>query len=168
MPRVRRLPPARLTAPPRSVHAAAVDVLGGVTLDEHTVRVPVGDQALASVGVDITIAPDGDDATVVSFVGHGQLDIPFFRWAFRPLVSVSQRRAAVHALAQLRAELEGAPLASPPKAVMGLPTATFTEEQSVHLASPSCRSQRRSWDRWADRSRMRSTRRIRGGAMPSL
>lgn len=98
-------------------------------------RVPVGDQALASVGVDLAMTPDGEEMTVVTMVGHGRLDIPFFRWAFRPLVSISQRRAALHSIARLRAELEGATPPAPPKAVMGLPTATFTEEKSIHLAS---------------------------------
>src|SRR4051794_26855439 len=135
MPRVRRLPPARLSASLESVRAAAVDTLAGTALDDHTVRVPVGDQALTEVGVDLVLQADGADATVVTMVRHGRLDIPFFRWAFRPLVAISQRRAGRYALARLRAELEGAPAPSPPKPVMGLPTATFTDEQSTHLAS---------------------------------
>ncbi|MDQ1511853.1 MAG: hypothetical protein QOG50_3697 [Actinomycetota bacterium] len=135
MPRVRRLPPARLSAPPESVRAAALATLGATALDDDTVRVPVGDQALSQVGVDLVLQAEGADATVVTMVGHGRLDIPFFRWAFRPLVSISQRRTARYALARLRAEFEGAPPASPPKPVMGLPTATFTDEQSTHLAS---------------------------------
>jgi MFS family permease len=135
MPRVRRLPPARLSAPPASVRAAAISALRAAEIDGHTVRVPVGDQALGQVAVDLVLQAEGADTTVITMVGHGRLDIPFFRWAFRPLVSVSQRRTGRYALATLRAELEGAPPASPPKPVMGLPTATFTDEQSTHLAS---------------------------------
>jgi len=135
MPRVRRLPPARLSAPPESVRAAAIDALGASEVDEGTVRVPVGDHALTDVGVDLSLQAEGADTTVVTMAGHGRLDIPFFRWAFRPLVSISQRRTARYALARPCAELEGAPPASPPKTVMGLPTATFTDEQSTHLSS---------------------------------
>jgi MFS family permease len=135
MPRVRRLPPARLSAPVEAVRAAAIGTLGGTAVDAHTVRVPVGDQALAAAGVDLVMHAEGDSGTVVTVVGHGRLDIPFFRWAFRPLVAVSQRRAARYALARLRHELEGAPPAPEPKAVMGLPTAVFTDEQTIHLAS---------------------------------
>ena len=135
MPRVRRLSPTRLAAPLESVRAAAVSALGAAELDEHTVRVPVGDHALGPVAVDLVLQAEGVDATVVTAVGHGRLDIPFFRWAFRPLVAVSQRRTGRYALAMLKAELEGAPPPLPPKPVMGLPTATFTEEQSTHLAS---------------------------------
>jgi MFS family permease len=135
MPRVRRLTPARLAAPLESVRAAAIDAPGATALDDHTVRVPVGDQALTEVGVDLVLQAEGTDATVVTMGRYGRLDIPFFRWAFRPLVAISQRRAGRYALARLRAELEGAPTPSPPKPVMGLPTATFTDEQSTHLAS---------------------------------
>jgi MFS family permease len=135
MPRVRRLPPARLTASPEAVHRAAVDALGGTALDVRSVRISVSDHALESIGVDLALTSDGPDGTVVTMTGHGRLDIPFFRWAFRPLVSVSQRRAAVYAIGRIRTELEGAPGTEPPKGVIGLPTAAFTEEQSTHLAS---------------------------------
>src|SRR6478609_3700291 len=135
MPRVRRLPPARLSASLESVRVAAVTTLAGTALDDHTVRIPVGDQTLASVGVDLVLHAEDETTTVITLVGHGRLDIPFFRWAFRPLVAISQRRAGRYALARLRAELEGAPAAIPPKPVMGLPTAMFSDEQSIHLAS---------------------------------
>jgi MFS family permease len=135
MPRVRRLSPARLSAPLESVRAAAVETLDGDALDDHTVRVPVGDHALGQVAVDLVLQAEGVETTVVGVVGHGRIDIPFFRWAFRPLVSISQRRTGRYAFARLREELEGGPPAEPPKPVMGLPTATFTDEQSTHLAS---------------------------------
>jgi MFS family permease len=135
MPRVRRLSPARLSAPLESVRAAAVETLGGDALDDHTVRVPVGDHALGEVAVDLVLQAEGIETTVVGAVGHGRIDIPFFRWAFRPLVSISQRRMGRYAFARLREELEGGPPAEPPNPVMGLPTATFTDEQSTHLAS---------------------------------
>ncbi len=113
----------------------AVDVLGGTAIDDHTVRVPVGDQALTTVALDLVLHAETDGTTIVTAAGYGRLDIPFFRWAFRPLVALSQRRAARYAFARLRAELDGGPPASPPKSVMGLPTASFTDEQSTHLAS---------------------------------
>jgi len=135
MPRVRRLPPVRLAAPPDAVRAAAVDHLAATALDDHTLRVAVTDRALAAVGLDLVVAADGPDATVVSFRPYGQLDIPFFRWAFRPLVAISKRRTGRYVIAGLRAELEGAPAAVVPKPVIGLPTAMFTQEQSTQLAT---------------------------------
>ena len=134
MPRVRRFPPVRLAAPPEAVRATAVAVLGASPIDDHTIRVPVVDRGLTDVGVDLVLRTD-DGGTVASAVGHGRIDIPFFRWAFRPLVAISQRRTARYAIARLRAELEGAPAPVPPKPVMGLPTANFTPEQATHLAS---------------------------------
>jgi MFS family permease len=134
MPRVRRLPPARLAAPVSAVRAAAVAHIDAVALDERSVRVPVTDRALTDVGVDLHL-DDDHGGTVVSVSPHGQLDIPFFRWAFRPLVAISQRRTARYAIARLRAELEGAPVPVRPNHVIGLPTATFTREQSTHLAT---------------------------------
>jgi MFS family permease len=135
MPRVRRLPPVRLAAPADEVRDAAVNALGAVVVDAGSVRVPVGDHALSEVNVDLVLSADADDATVVRVDAHGSLDIPFFRWAFRPLVRISQRRMARYAIARLRADLEGAPQPVPPKAVMGLPTATFTPTQATHLAT---------------------------------
>ena len=134
MPRVRRFPPVRLAAPPEAVRSTAVTVLGATPVDDHTIRVPVVDRGLADVGVDLVLHTD-DGGTAVSAAGHGRIDIPFFRWAFRPLVAVSQRRTARYAIARLRAELEGAPAPVPPKPVMGLPTASFTPDQATHLAS---------------------------------
>jgi MFS family permease len=135
MPRVRRLPPVRLAALPEAVRRTAVAVLGATPVDDHTIRVHVVDRGLTDVGVDLVLRNDDDAGTVVSAVGHGRIDIPFFRWAFRPLVAVSQRRTARYAIARLRASLEGAPVPVPPKPVMGLPTANFTPEQATHLAS---------------------------------
>lgn len=135
MPRVRRLPPVRLAAPPEAVRATAVAVLGATVVDDHTIRVPVVDRGLADVAVDLVLRGDDEAATVVNAVGQGGTDIPFFRWAIRPLVAISQRRMARYAIARLRTELEHAPVPVPPKPVMGLPTATFTPEQSTHLAS---------------------------------
>ena len=91
MPRVRRLPPVRLSAPPDAVRAAAVSTLGGTVLDAHTVRIPVADEALTEVAVDLVIEADGA-GSVVHGEPRGTLEIPFFQWAFRPLVRVSQRR----------------------------------------------------------------------------
>jgi MFS family permease len=135
MPRVRRVPPVRIAAPVDAVRTAAVEHLPTTVPDAGTVRIGVADVALVDVGVDLNLAADGPDATVVNFAPHGRLDVPFFRWAFRPLVAVSQRRTRRYAIARLQAELEGAPPAVPPKPVVGLPTATFTPEQATHLAS---------------------------------
>src|SRR3954467_9791971 len=92
MPRVRRTPLVRLAAPVDSVRAAAIADLDGVALRDDAVRLTVADQALGGVFVDLVLAADGPDATVVTTETEGQIDIPFFRWAFRPLVAVSKRR----------------------------------------------------------------------------
>src|SRR5437016_4271245 len=109
MPRVRRLPPVRLAARPEAVRRTAVAVLGATPVDNDTIRVHVVDRGLTDVGVDLVLHDDADAGTVVNAVGHGRIDIPFFRWAFRPLVAISQRRMARYAFARLRAELEHAP-----------------------------------------------------------
>ena len=73
--------------------------------------------------------------TLVHTTAHGRLDIPFFQWAFRPLVAISKRRTARFAIASLHAELEGGPAPDVPKPVVALPTATFTPVQATHLAT---------------------------------
>ena len=135
MPRVRRASPVRLAAPADAVRATVITELGGVALDVGTVAVPVADDALGSVFVDLTISSDGDDRTLISARRRGQIDIPFFRWAFRPLVAISARRTRQYVIGRLRADFEGAPPPERPKPVIGLPTATFTAEQSIHLAT---------------------------------
>jgi MFS family permease len=135
MPRVRRPSPVRLAAPADAVRAATISELEGVAVDAATVRLPVADHALTDVGVDLTLARDTDSSTTITTAPHGRMDIPFFRWAFRPLVALSQRRARAYAIAWLRTEFENAPTADPPKPVIGLPTAQFTADQATHLAT---------------------------------
>src|SRR5512142_813570 len=135
MPRVRRPPPVRLAAPASAVRAAALACLDGATSDDHAVRVPVADHGLAAVSVLVTLTDDGPDLTSVGTTGEGRIGIPFFGWAFRPLVAASQRRMARYAVATLRAELEGGAPPPPPKPVVGLPTAPFTDAQATHLAT---------------------------------
>src|SRR4051812_14635570 len=135
MPRVRRTLPVRLAAPVDAVRAAALAGLDGDALSDDVIRLPVGDQALGGVFVNLTLNADGADATLITTDAEGQIDIPFFRWAFRPLVAVSKRRMRRYALARLRSEFEGTPVPDAPTGVIGLPTATFTAEQSIHLAS---------------------------------
>jgi MFS family permease len=135
MPRVRRPPPVRLAAPADAVRAAALHCLRGAASDDGVVRVPVADHGLNEIAVRVSATADGPDATIVETSGEGRIGIPFFGWAFRPLVGISQRRMARYAVAALRAELEGAPRPRPPKPVPGLPTAPFTGEQATHLAT---------------------------------
>jgi len=135
MPRVHRLPPVRLAAPPDAVRAAAVARLDAVSQDDHTLRVGVADRALTDVAIDLRVVADGAGATLVTFEPHGQLEIPFFHWAFRPLVAISKRRMCRYLIAALRAEFDGQPAPARPKSVVGLPTATFTPAQATHLAT---------------------------------
>ena len=135
MPRVRRPPPVRLAAPADQVRAAAIEHLDGAPDGDDRVRIPVADHGLTDVEVVVTIASDGPGAALVETAGQGRIGIPFFGWAFRPLVAVSQRRTARYAIGRLRAELEGASPPPAPKPVVGLPTAPFTGEQATHLAA---------------------------------
>ena len=135
MPRVRRPSPVRLAAPADAVRAAALACLDGATAENGAVRVPVADHGLTEITVVVTIASDGPDRSVVETAGQGRIGIPFFGWAFRPLVAVSQRRTARYAIGRLRAELDGTPPPPAPKPVVGLPTAAFTAEQATHLAA---------------------------------
>src|SRR5690348_16425924 len=118
MPRVRRPPPVRLAGPADAVRAAALSCLEGATADDHAVRVPVADHGLSEITVRVSLTDDGD-ATRVDTAGEGRIGIPFFGWAFRPLVAISQRRMARYTVAALRAELEGTPKPDPPKPVPG-------------------------------------------------
>ena len=141
MPRVRRTPPVRLAVPVESVRAAAIDHLSGTALDGDTVRLPVADQALGGVFVDLVLRADGPASTLVATETQGQIDIPFFRWAFRPLVAVSKRRTRRYAIAWLRSEFEGTVAPEPPTGVIGLPTATFTDAKGDEIQfTPLCAS----------------------------
>jgi MFS family permease len=135
MPRVRRPPPVRLSAPADAVRTAAIASLAGTALEDDAVRIPVADHGLTEVAVIVSIRSDGPGASVVEAAGQGSSGVPFFGWAFRPLVAISQRRTARYAIARLRAELEGTPQPPAPKPVVGLPTAAFTDEQATHLAA---------------------------------
>ena len=134
MPRVRRTPPVRLAAPVDAVRAAAVSLPGATSVD-GAVCVPVADHGLTEVAVRLTLTQDGPDATLVGTTGEGRAGIPFFGWAFRPLVGVSQRRTARYTVAALRSDLEGGDRPPRPKPVPGLPTAAFTTDQATHLAT---------------------------------
>jgi MFS family permease len=137
MPRVRRLPPARLSAPLDSVRVSALALTGAVAVDDGTIRFPSAGSGVGDLGVDLLLTRAADETTDVAAVGHGRLEIPFFRWAFRPLVAIAQRRTARWVLGRLRADLEGAPRPAAPKPVFGLPTATFTPAQAAFLATAS-------------------------------
>lgn len=80
---------------------------------------------------------DGATATLVDIEASGTVTIPFFGWFFRPLAAIARRRARDHALAVLRAELDGAPEPRPPKPVMGLPPVAFAPDQAILLATAS-------------------------------
>jgi MFS family permease len=118
------------------LRAAALTSLDGATSDDHAVHVPVADHGLNEITVRVTFTEDGD-ATRVDTAGEGHIGLPFFGWAFRPLVAISQRRMAAYTVAALRAEVDGTPWPDPPKPVPGLPTAPFTGEQATHLATAS-------------------------------
>jgi len=135
MPRVRRRPPVRLSAPPDAVRRAALTSLDARALDDGRVQVGVADHGLTEVGVVLRFAGDEAGGTFVEHEAVGRIGIPFFGWAFRPLVAVSQRRTTRYALDRLQADFEGRTPPPPPQPVVGLPTAAFTEAQATHLAT---------------------------------
>jgi MFS family permease len=135
MPRVRRRTPVRLAAPSDAVRGAALTCLDATELDDGRVRVAVADHGLRDIGVALDLRPDGPDATLVGTEPVGRIGIPFFSWAFRPLVAISQRRTARYAVARIEAELMGTASPRPPQPVVGLPTAAFTDAQATHLAT---------------------------------
>jgi MFS family permease len=135
MPRVRRRPPVRLSAPPDSVRAAALTSPDASQLADGRVRVAVADHGLTEVAVVLELTDAGDGTTLVGTEGVGQIGIPFFGWAFRPLVALSRRRTERHAVGRLQAEFDGHAPPAPPQPVIGLPTASFTDAQATHLAS---------------------------------
>jgi MFS family permease len=135
MPRVRRRPPVRLAAPPDAVRTAALTSLDASALDDDRVLVAVADHGLTEVAVVLDLSSGGDGTTLVGTEPVGRIGIPFFGWAFRPLVAVSQRRMARYAIARLQAEFGGHARPAPPPPVVGLPTAPFTDAQATHLAT---------------------------------
>jgi MFS family permease len=135
MPRVRRRTPVRLSAPPDAVRAAALTSLDATPLDDGRLRLAVADHGLTDVAVVLDIIDAGDGSTLVDTQPTGRIGIPFFSWAFSPLVAISRRRTARYAIARIRADLEGTPPPHPPQPVVGLPTASFTEAQATHLAT---------------------------------
>jgi MFS family permease len=135
MPRVRRRPPVRLSAPVETVHEAALTGLDGSAIDAHRVEVPVADHGLTGVTVVLVLSGDGAHHTLVRTERDGRIGIPFFGWAFRPLVAISQRRTARYAIARLRADIDGTAPPPRPQPVIGLPPAEFSPVQAVHLAT---------------------------------
>ena len=135
MPRVRRRPPVRLSAPPDAVRAAALTCLDATALDDGRVRVAVADHGLPDVAVNLELTQSASGDTLIATERVGRVRIPFFGWAFRPLISISQGRTTRYAVARLQAELAGTEHPLLPAPVVGLPTAPFTDGQATHLAS---------------------------------
>ena len=107
MPRVRRRPPVRLSAPPDAVRAAAFTCLDATPLDDGRVRVAVADHGLPDVAVDLELTASASGDTLVATERVGRVHIPFFGWAFRPLIAISQGRTTRYAIARLQAEVAG-------------------------------------------------------------
>jgi MFS family permease len=139
MPRVARPAPARLLASAEAVRDAAITRFGAVSMGASDGSFDVLEVADAadhqpSTAMTITLQRDGD-ATLVDVHSHGDVDIPFFAWFFRPLVAIGRRRAVAYAVATLQADIAGGPEPSPPKPVVGLPPVSFSDRQSTLLAT---------------------------------
>ncbi len=136
MPRVSRLSPHRLAAPPDAVRAAAIERLGGTPQPNGTVVVEAPPERQPAIGVTIVVIPDGDGCHV-TVTPAGGIDVPFFGFFFRPLVRVAHNRMVAHTLAMLEAALDDNPDPDPPKPVVGLPPVVFSPEQATLLATAS-------------------------------
>jgi MFS family permease len=142
MPRVARSLLVRLAAPPRVVGAAAIDRLGATPTDERELEVPAPLDRQPAISITLTLTPAGSDretdaGTDVTITAAGEIDIPFFGWFFRPLVSVAHRRSRAYVAATLQAAVEGGPGPAPPKPVTGLPPVAFSPEQATFIAAAS-------------------------------
>jgi MFS family permease len=137
MPRVPKPTRHRLAAPPAAVRAIAVDQLDAAQGPDGTVLVGEGTERRTGVGLTITLEPDGGDATEATITPHGGVDIPFFRFFFRPLIHVAHKRAVAHTVATFEAALDGKPPPPPPKQVVGLPVVPFSHDQATLLATAS-------------------------------
>ena len=143
MPRVPRSSLVRFAAPPDGVAAAAVERLGARPAGDGAYEVAAPPDAQPAIELTLRLTPaagdsgGGTDGTNVVITSTGEIDIPFFAWWFRPLVRIAHRRARAHAIATLRAALEGRPNPPPPKTVVGLPPVAFSPEQATFLATAS-------------------------------
>lgn len=129
-----RRAPIRIAAPADAVHAAAVERLGAVAGADGTLFVASEISPDGSVGTVLRLTPDGDTTLAVARRA-GRLGIPFFAWAFAPLIAILGRRLCRHAIATLRHACEGGPAPPPVQGVVGLPTVPFSPEQATFLAT---------------------------------
>jgi MFS family permease len=136
MPRVARSSLVRLAVPIDAVSAAVVDRLGAHPDGDTRFVVAPPPDAQPAITLTLDLVPTGTE-TDVTIAAAGGIDIPFFAWFFRPLVAIAQRRARGHAIATLRAALEGGPEPAPPKGVVGLPPVAFSPEQATFIATAS-------------------------------
>jgi MFS family permease len=134
MPRVAQSSPVRLAASIDAVRAAAVERLGAQATGEQELQVAGGNGQSSSLK--LHLRSEGA-ATTVEATNDGGPHIPFFAFFFRPLFAVERRRTIEHAIAVLRAAVEGAPEPAPPKGVWGLPPVAFQPEQVALLATAS-------------------------------
>jgi MFS family permease len=143
MPRVPRSSLVRFAAPPDAVATAAVERLGARPAADGAYEVAAPPDAQPAIELTLRWAPaagesgGGTDGTDVVITSTGEIDIPFFGWWFRPFVRVAHRRARAHAIATIRAALEGRPDPPPAKTVVGLPPVAFSPEQATFLATAS-------------------------------
>ncbi len=134
MPRVQRPAPIRLAAPVSAVRDAAVAGLNARIDADGTLRTGADGEP----GTALAMHLDGDgEGTRLAIEPVGRIDIPFFAWFFRPMLAIAHKREVAYAEATLRHELEGAPPASPPKPVIGLPPVPFDGAQAGLLATAS-------------------------------
>jgi len=135
MPHVRRRMLVRLAATEADVRSAATAVLPAREEADGSIVVDVENAPTPGTHVRLDLAPAPTGGTLVAAAGRTDLTLPFFAWAILPLVRLSLRRNARHALEAVRVEVEGGEPPPPPRAVSALPDVAFSHEQAILLAT---------------------------------
>ncbi len=126
MPHVRRRMLVTRDAPPERVRSIAREVLAS--------RI---DAAVGTDGAELRmeVVETSDTATVVALEVVAPVDLPYFGWAFRPLIGRGLTRALRHQADRLRSGIAGGPLPSPPRQSRLLPPVAFTPEAAALVAT---------------------------------
>jgi SHS family lactate transporter-like MFS transporter len=135
---MRRSVQIEIAASPDEVLAGARRVLaprGTVGGAGDTLTVDLADLPTETARLTVVAASAPDGRAAVELTQEIEVGIPFFAWAFRPLLAIAQRRTLRHSAESLRAAVEGGPPPRPPKPVPGLPASRFSADQTSLLSS---------------------------------
>jgi len=134
MPHVRRRMPITLDAPPDRVRELARRTLGLESSENGVLVGSLEGAGETTATLRLEIAGTTDGTTEVALEARSDLRLPYFGWAFGPLLSRARRRGVEHAAARLRAALTGAPEPRRRRTTL-LPPVAFTPEAAVLVAT---------------------------------